>query len=82
MNEAMKNLLTRRSVRKYKPEQIRDEELHAVLKAGTYAPTARGTQSPLIVAVQNAEDIALMSRLNAAVWGGRTLTPSSAHLRS
>ena len=44
MNEAMKNLLTRRSVRKYKAEQITDEELHAVLAAGTYAPTARGPQ--------------------------------------
>ena len=75
MNEAMKNLLTRRSVRKYKPEQITDEELRAVLEAGTYAPTARGTQSPLIVAVQNAEDIALMSRLNAAVWGRADFDP-------
>ena len=69
MNEAMINLLTRRSVRKYKKEQISDSELQAVLGAGTYAPTARGAQSPLIVAVQNAQDIALMSRLNAAVWG-------------
>lgn len=75
MNEAMKNLLTRRSVRKYKPGQITDEELRAVLEAGTYAPTARGTQSPLIVAVQNAEDIALMSRLNAAVWGRADFDP-------
>ena len=75
MNEAMKNLLTRRSVRKYKAEQITDEELHAVLEAGTYAPTARGTQSPLIVAVQNAEDIAAMSRMNAAVWGRENFDP-------
>lgn len=69
MNEAYKNLLTRRSVRKYKPEQISREELDAVLLAGTYAPTAVGKQSPLIVSVQNKDDIALMSKLNAQVWG-------------
>ena len=33
-------LLERRSVRKYKPEQVSDELLDAVLKAGLYAPTA------------------------------------------
>ena len=69
MNEAYENLLTRRSVRKYKPEQITDAELDAVLKAGTYAPTAKGTQSPLIVAVQNRDDIARLSALNAAIMG-------------
>lgn len=44
MNTAYESLLTRRSVRKYKPEQITDAELEAVLKAGTYAPTAMGKQ--------------------------------------
>ena len=75
MNEAMENLLTRRSIRKYRKEQIKDSELLAVLEAGTYAPTARGTQSPLIVAVQDAEDIALMSRMNAQVWGRENFDP-------
>lgn len=69
MNTAYENLLTRRSVRKYKSEQISDEELNAVLKAGTYAPTAMGKQSPLIVAVQDKGDIARMSALNAKIWG-------------
>lgn len=67
--DAMKNLLERRSIRNYRPEQITDAELEAVLNAGTYAATARGSQSPLMVAVQNPEDIAVLSRLNAAVWG-------------
>ena len=73
--DAMENLLTRRSIRKYKAAQITDSELDAVLAAGTYAPTAKGTQSPLIVAVQNAEDIALMSRLNARIWGKEEIDP-------
>ena len=45
MNEALQNMLTRRSCRKYKPEQIKDEELDAILEAGVYAPTGRGAQS-------------------------------------
>lgn len=40
-NEVLKALHERRSVRKYKPEQITDEELLTVLEAGTYAPTHR-----------------------------------------
>ena len=69
MNAALENLITRRSIRKYKPEQITEAELDAVLEAGTYAPTAMGWQSPLMVAVTNKDDIAAMSRMNAAVMG-------------
>lgn len=60
---------TRRSCRKYKPEQITDEELKAVLEAGTYAPTSRGMQSPYIVAVQNEEQRKQLAAMNARVMG-------------
>lgn len=60
---------TRRSCRKYKPEQITDEELKAVLEAGTYAPTSRGMQSPFIVAVQNEEQRKQLAAMNARVMG-------------
>ena len=33
---------TRRSCRSYRPEQIADEQLEAILQAGTYAPSAMG----------------------------------------
>ena len=39
-NEILKALRERRSIRRYKPEQISDEALQAVLEAGTWAPTA------------------------------------------
>lgn len=52
MNNALLDLIkTRRSCRHYKAEQISDEELNAVLEAGTYAPTGHGKQDPVIVAV-------------------------------
>ena len=40
-NEFLEIIKTRRSCRQYKAEQITDEELKAVLEAGTYAPTSR-----------------------------------------
>jgi len=69
MNEAIRNLLERRSIRKYKQEQIKPEELDLILECGTYAPTAKGTQSPRMVVVQDAETVQKLSAMNAAVWG-------------
>lgn len=69
MNETLQNLKTRRSCRKYKPEQIKEEELLQILEAGTYAPTGMGSQSPKIVVLQDKEAIQQVSRLNAAVMG-------------
>ena len=62
-------LLERRSVRKYKPEQITDELLDAVLEAGLYAPTAKNNQKPVMVAVRDKETRDLLSKINAEVWG-------------
>lgn len=67
MNEVLKCLKERRSIRAYKAEQIRDSELEAILEAGTYAATGMGMQSPIMVVVQDAETIAKLSKMNAAV---------------
>ena len=70
MNTDMLNVLKeRRSIRRFKPEQIRDDELAAVLEAATFAPSAMGRQPCVIVAVQNKEDIAQLSTMNAEVMG-------------
>ena len=63
---------TRRSYRSYQPEQITDEQLNAVLEAGTYAPTSRGLQSPFIVAIQNEELKKLLAKMNAEIMGVTT----------
>ena len=68
-NETLETLKTRRSCRAYKPDQITEAELAAVLEAGTYAPTAMGLQSPKIVVIQDAAARAELSRMNAAVMG-------------
>ena len=69
MNETIKNLLERRSCRKYKKEQIKDDDLNLILKAGEYAPTGMGMQSPIIVVLQNKEKIEKLSKINAKIMG-------------
>ena len=72
-NQAMYDgLLERRSIRSFKPEQVSEEDLLAVLKAGTYAPTAMGAQAPIIVAVQNPDDVKALNDLNAVFGAGKT----------
>ena len=51
MNETLKVLETRRSYRNFKPDMVKEEELKAIIKAGTYAATGMGKQSPIIIAV-------------------------------
>ena len=68
-NPVLQALKERRSVRQYSSRQITDEELHAVLEAGTFAPTSMGRQDPWIVAVQNPDQVAQLVRLNARVLG-------------
>lgn len=68
--EALEVLKNRRSIRKYKPEQITDEELNLVLEAGTYAPTGANKQDPIIVAVQDPKTVAKLDELNDKVLGG------------
>ena len=55
MRETVTDILNRRSVKNYKPEQITDEELMTVLKAGMNAPSGGNKQSPIFIAVQNPE---------------------------
>lgn len=69
MNETLRVLKERRSIRKYRAEQIKDEALNAVLEAGTWAPSGMGLQSAVMVVVQDAETIEHMSRLNAEIQG-------------
>ena len=69
MNEAMKTLYERRSIRRYQSKQITREELDAVVRAGVCAPSGKNGQSAIIVAVQDKATRDELSRLNAAVLG-------------
>lgn len=62
-------LLSRRSIRSYQPQNLEEKLLDQVLQAGLYAPTARGNQKPVMVAVRDRKLRDQLSRMNAAVMG-------------
>lgn len=45
-NELLELIKTRRSCRKYTAEQVSDEQLAAVMEAGTYAPRHTAARTP------------------------------------
>ena len=65
----MNTLLNRRSIRRYKEDQVPDELLDQVLTAGLFAPTGMNRQNIVMVAVRDKETRDQLSRMNAAVMG-------------
>ena len=73
MNETLKVLETRRSCRNFDRERmVSEEDIQAIVKAGTYAATGMGRQSPIIIAVTNKELRDRLSAENAKIMGTAT----------
>ena len=70
MNEVIRNMIERRSCRTFQARQVDEAALQEILEAGAYAASGMGRQSTVLVAVQDPEQVALLSKLNAAVMGG------------
>lgn len=79
MNQTIKDIITRRSVKKYQDKPVPEEMLEEIVKAGIYAPTGRNSQSPIIIAVTNKEMRDKLSRINLDIITGNNLTTSSGH---
>lgn len=69
MNETLKVLETRRSCRNFKPDMVNEEDLKAILRAGTYAATGMGKQSPVIIAVTDKATRDAISEANRKIGG-------------
>ena len=79
MNQTIKDIITRRSVKKYLDKPVPMELVEEIVKAGTYAPSGMNKQSPIILAVTNREMRDRLSRLNLEVVLGNNLKTSSGH---
>lgn len=79
MNQTIKDIISRRSVKKYEAKDVPQELIEQVVMAGTYAPTGMNRQSPIILAVTNKEMRDKLSRINLEIIMGRNLTTSSGH---
>ena len=75
MNNILEIIKSRRSIRKFKPVMIDDETINKIVEAGTYAPTGRGMQSPIIIAVKNKELRDKLSKMNAKIMGHEDMDP-------
>lgn len=62
--EALEAMLTRKSIKSYKPDMVDKETLDKIIQAGLNAPSGLNKQSPIIVAVTNKEDRDLLSQIN------------------
>lgn len=63
--EALENLLTRVSVKKYKDTPVDKALLDKIIEAGLHAPSGLNKQAPIILAVTNKEIRDKLSKINA-----------------
>ena len=75
MNEVLKVLKERRSIRAFRPEPLKKEDLDAIVEAGLYAPSAKNLQSTKLVVVRDAAVLARLERLNSQILGTPEGTP-------
>ena len=70
MNETLRILESRRSCRNFDSDKmVSEEDIQAVIKAGTYAASGMGMQSQIIIAVTNKELRDQLSAENAKIMG-------------
>ena len=69
MNEALKVLKGRRSIRSFRPEPLKKEDLDAIVEAGLYAPSGKNFQSTKLVVVRDASMLAKLEQLNRQILG-------------
>ena len=67
--ETLQAIKSRRSIRKFKSDMIPKDILDKIIEAGTYAPTGRNAQSPIIIAVTNKEVRDKLSKMNSLIMG-------------
>ena len=67
--DAITNLVTRRSIRKFKSDMVPKDVIEKIIEAGTYAATGMNRQSPIIIAVTNKELRDKLSAQNAKIMG-------------
>ncbi len=63
----------RYSVRKFKPEQITDQQLKKIIEAGSAAPSAKNFQPTKVFAVQSEENLAKLRKLTVATFDAPTV---------
>ena len=69
MNETLKTILERRSCKKFKPDMVPEDVVNKIVEAGTWAPSGKGMQSAIILAVTNKDVINKLRDENKKAMG-------------
>lgn len=72
MNQVIESLKARRSCRKFESRQVDPEALEQIVEAGLWAPSGMGCQATHMVVVQDPDDVAQLSRMNAEIMGAES----------
>lgn len=72
MNDVIKAMCDRRSVRAYKEDEVPRELIEQVIEAGLWAPSGMGRQSPVIFAITDRALRDTLAAANAKVMGADT----------
>ena len=75
MNEIIKAIEERRSIRKFQPTMPAKEDLAQIVEAGLYAASGMGRQSAIIIAVTNKELRDELAKTNAEIMGKPDFDP-------
>ena len=69
MNEIIRAMEERRSIRSFKPDMPRKEEIDQIIEAGLYAPSGMGRQSAIVLAVMDKRQRDKLAQINASIMG-------------
>lgn len=69
MNETINTLKLRRSIRDYSETKVNEEILNQIMQSGTYAPSARNSQSSIIILVKDVNISNKLKELSKKVRG-------------
>lgn len=69
MNEVIKAMEDRRSIRKFKPNMPSKDDLNQIIEAGLYAANGMGKQATITIAVTNKELRDRLAKINTQIGG-------------
>lgn len=69
MNDIIRAMQQRRSIRKFKPDMPAKEQIDQIIEAGLYAASAMGRQATITVAVTNRRLRDKLSAVNCRIGG-------------
>ena len=69
MNEVLKAMKERRSIRAFQPTMPPKADLEQIIEAGLYAPSGKGEQAAIIIAVTNQDLRDKLAAANAKIGG-------------